>query len=68
MFIPTPINPQNDRTAREDRVTLVDSSVVFVPRANLAAAKELYAMRRAAERLVTARAAEQPTPLRAKAS
>ncbi len=48
---------REDRNARFDEVTLADGQVMVVPRANLAAAKALYAAQRAAERRMAQRAA-----------
>ena len=45
-----------DRTAPYDEEMLADGQVILVPRANLAAAKALYAAQRAAERRVAQRA------------
>ena len=44
---------KEDIVAKEDYVVLADGSLFIVPRANLAAAKELLAAQRAVERRVT---------------
>ncbi len=50
MFRLIPRRWQDDLTATMDEVILADSTVMSVPRANLAAAKELLAARKAAQR------------------
>jgi hypothetical protein len=55
MFRLIPGRWQDDHTASTDEVILVDSSVMAVPRGNLAAAKELLAAQKAAQRRVAAR-------------
>lgn len=55
MFRLVPRSRQDDLVAASDEVVLVDGSVMRVPRGNLAAAKELLAARKAAQRRVAAR-------------
>ncbi|GEM_PF-7048540 len=50
---------EEDILAYEDKVRLADGSIQRVPRANLAAAKELLAAQHAAERHMAARDAER---------
>lgn len=54
MFRLIPPRWQDDLTATTDEVILADGSVVRVPRGNLAAAKELLAARKAAQRRLAA--------------
>ena len=49
-----PSNLRDDTYATADRVVLSDGQIVEVPRANLAAAKELLAAEKAAQRRLAA--------------
>ena len=55
MFRLIPRRWQDDLTAANDEVILADGTLMTVPRGNLAAAKEMLAAQKAAQRRVAAR-------------